>query len=88
MQEHIVIIGGGFAGINMAKALGKHKDFKVTLVDKNNYNFFPSADIPGSNGIFGTFQYQLPDPENFSWQRKSAFPLCQTYPCKPRSETG
>lgn len=41
MQEHIVIIGGGFAGINMAKALGKHKDFKVTLVDKNNYNFFP-----------------------------------------------
>lgn len=41
MQEHVVIIGGGFAGINLAKALGKNKNFKVTLVDKNNYNFFP-----------------------------------------------
>lgn len=37
----IVIIGGGFAGINLAKELANHKDIKVTLVDKNNYNFFP-----------------------------------------------
>jgi NADH dehydrogenase len=38
---NIVIIGGGFAGINLAKALTKHKGIEVTLVDKNNYNFFP-----------------------------------------------
>lgn len=38
---HIVIIGGGFAGINLAKALTNEKDIRVTLVDKNNYNFFP-----------------------------------------------
>lgn len=37
----IVIIGGGFAGINLAENLAKDKNFKVTLVDKNNYNFFP-----------------------------------------------
>ena len=37
----IVIIGGGFAGINLAKALGNNKKFDVTLVDKNNYYFFP-----------------------------------------------
>lgn len=37
----IVIIGGGFAGINLAKELANHKDIQVTLVDKNNYNFFP-----------------------------------------------
>lgn len=37
----IVIIGGGFAGINLAKDLANNKDFQVTLVDKNNYNFFP-----------------------------------------------
>lgn len=36
----IVIIGGGFAGINLAKALLEKKDIHVTLVDKNNYNFF------------------------------------------------
>jgi NADH dehydrogenase len=37
----IVIIGGGFAGINLAEELGGNNNFKVTLVDKNNYNFFP-----------------------------------------------
>jgi NADH dehydrogenase len=37
----IVIIGGGFAGINLAKELANHKGIDVTLVDKNNYNFFP-----------------------------------------------
>ncbi len=41
MQKHIVVVGGGFAGINLAKSLGRHSDYKVTLVDKNNYNFFP-----------------------------------------------
>ena len=38
---HIVVIGGGFAGVNIAKSLANKKDFQVTLVDKNNYNFFP-----------------------------------------------
>lgn len=37
----IVIVGGGFAGINLAKSLLNHKNITVTLVDKNNYNFFP-----------------------------------------------
>jgi NADH dehydrogenase len=34
---NIVIIGGGFAGINLAELL--IKGVQVTLVDKNNYNF-------------------------------------------------
>ena len=38
---HIVVIGGGFAGVNIAKSLANKEDFQVTLVDKNNYNFFP-----------------------------------------------
>jgi len=37
----IVIVGGGFAGVNLAIDLGGNKDFDITLVDKNNYNFFP-----------------------------------------------
>jgi NADH dehydrogenase len=41
MDKNIVIIGGGFAGINLAKELGNNPHFSITLVDKNNYNFFP-----------------------------------------------
>lgn len=37
----IVIIGGGFAGMNLAKELLNQDGVHVTLVDKNNYNFFP-----------------------------------------------
>ena len=36
----IVVIGGGFAGVNFAKSLSNKKDFEVTVVDLNNYNFF------------------------------------------------
>jgi len=37
----IIIAGGGFAGLNIAKALAGKSDFEVTLIDKNNYHFFP-----------------------------------------------
>jgi len=40
-MKHIVIIGGGFGGLNMVKQLAGKKGCKVTLVDRNNYNFFP-----------------------------------------------
>ena len=35
----IVIIGGGFAGLTMAKNLCK-KDVQVVLIDRNNYHTF------------------------------------------------
>lgn len=37
----IVIAGGGFAGMNLAKRLAKNKGFRITLIDRNNYHFFP-----------------------------------------------
>ncbi len=41
MSKRIVIVGGGFAGINVAKYACTDRDNHVTLVDKNNYTFFP-----------------------------------------------
>ena len=38
--RHVVIVGGGFAGINAAKALGNRKGVRVTLIDRNNYHLF------------------------------------------------
>lgn len=37
----VVIVGGGFAGINLAKQLAGNSAMEVVLVDKNNYHFFP-----------------------------------------------
>lgn len=39
--KNVVIVGGGFAGIRLAKSLSKDKRFHITLVDINNYHFFP-----------------------------------------------
>lgn len=38
--KHIVVIGGGFAGLNFLKTLANSKYYTITLVDKNNYNQF------------------------------------------------
>ncbi|MBN8856904.1 MAG: NAD(P)/FAD-dependent oxidoreductase [Sphingobacteriales bacterium] len=37
----VVVIGGGFAGLNLSKKLAGNIQIEVTLVDKNNYHFFP-----------------------------------------------
>ncbi len=38
-RPHVVIVGGGFAGISAARAL-RHADVRVTLIDRRVYNTF------------------------------------------------
>ena len=38
--QRIVVVGGGFAGINLVKRLANDNRFQVTLVDQNNYHSF------------------------------------------------
>jgi NADH dehydrogenase len=40
-KKVIVVVGGGFAGIELIKRLKDTKRYKIILVDTNNYNFFP-----------------------------------------------
>src|SRR5215471_13065995 len=39
-KVHVVIVGGGFAGLACARKLAKSDDVRVTLIDKNNYHQF------------------------------------------------
>ncbi len=39
-MKHVVIVGGGFAGLGCARKLALHPDIRVTLLDKNNYHQF------------------------------------------------
>ncbi|MDE6458492.1 MAG: FAD-dependent oxidoreductase, partial [Muribaculum sp.] len=39
-KEKVVVIGGGFAGINFVKRLDRRR-YDVTLVDRNNFHSFP-----------------------------------------------
>lgn len=68
--KNVVIVGGGFAGIRLAKSLSKDDRFQITLVDINNYHFFPpllyqvaTAFIEASN-ISYPFRRMFQDQEN------------------------
>jgi NADH dehydrogenase len=39
-HRHVIIVGGGFAGLGCAKQLAKQRDVRVTLIDRNNYHQF------------------------------------------------
>jgi NADH:ubiquinone reductase (H+-translocating) len=38
--KHVIIVGGGFAGLNCARKLASDSDVRITLIDKNNYQQF------------------------------------------------
>ena len=59
-DKHVVILGGGFAGINLAQKLGGKKGLKVTLVDRNNYNFFPPLLYQVSTGMLDISSICIP----------------------------
>ena len=40
MSKKVVIVGGGFAGLNAAKVLGHIRDVEVTLIDRRNHHLF------------------------------------------------
>jgi NADH dehydrogenase len=39
-RKKVIVIGGGFAGLNFITSVYSGKHYNVTLVDKNNYNYF------------------------------------------------
>ena len=39
-MKRVVIVGGGFAGLNAARGLGGEPDVEVTLVDRRNHHLF------------------------------------------------
>ena len=38
-RHHVVIVGGGFGGLNAARALGR-APVRVTLIDRRNFHLF------------------------------------------------
>ena len=75
MKKEIVIIGGGFAGINLAKRLTNTKGIHVTLVDKNNYNFFPPLLYQVATGFLEVSNICYPFRKLFHYKRNISFRL-------------
>src|SRR5262245_38355211 len=39
-RPHVLVVGGGFAGVGCVRELAGHDNVRVTLIDSNNYHQF------------------------------------------------
>ncbi|MES2628221.1 MAG: NAD(P)/FAD-dependent oxidoreductase [Bacteroidota bacterium] len=67
-SPHLVIIGGGFAGLELVKQL-KNKDIRVTLLDKNNYHTFQPLLYQVASGGLG--------PDGIAYPLRKIVSTCQ-----------
>lgn len=51
MKKSIIVVGGGFAGLELIKRIGNSPNYQTILVDANNYNFFPPLIYQVSTGF-------------------------------------
>ncbi|WP_299125784.1 NAD(P)/FAD-dependent oxidoreductase [uncultured Winogradskyella sp.] len=72
-MHKVVIIGGGFAGINLALDLAGDKAIEVTLVDKNNYNFFAPLLYQVSTGMLDVASISTPFRTLFKGKKNLTF---------------
>lgn len=71
--KKIVIVGGGFAGLNLAKKLADHDGYEVTLVDRNNYHFFPPLLYQVSTAFIEASNISYPFRRMFQGKRNLSF---------------
>jgi NADH dehydrogenase len=58
--KKVVIAGGGFAGVHLVQSLFKNKNFQVTLIDRNNYNYYPPLLYQVSTGFLDASSISYP----------------------------
>jgi NADH dehydrogenase len=75
MKTEIVIIGGGFAGLNLVKHLAQEQDFHVTLVDLNNYHLFPPLLYQVATGFLDASNITYPFRKLFHGKENIRFRL-------------
>ncbi len=81
----IVVVGGGFAGLNLIKNLWAEKGVEIILVDRNNYHFFPPLLYQVSTSFIEASNISHPFRRLFGPQRNVRFhmgTLLQIFPEK------
>ncbi|WP_442590576.1 NAD(P)/FAD-dependent oxidoreductase [Pedobacter sp. AW31-3R] len=85
-KKKIVIVGGGFAGVNLANQLASHNAFEVVLVDKNNYNFFPPLLYQVATGYLETSNISYPFRKLFRGKENITFRMGELQEVMPEEK--
>ena len=71
---HVVIVGGGFAGIHACKALAQ-ADVRITLIDKRNFNLFQPLLYQVSTGLVSRGE-EISPHRSGNWWASNAMCRC------------
>ncbi|QHT69273.1 NAD(P)/FAD-dependent oxidoreductase [Rhodocytophaga rosea] len=85
-KKHIVIVGGGFAGLNLIQHLYKNTHYRITLVDKNNYNFFNPLLYQVATGFLEPASISYPFRKLFR-NKGITFRMAELVRINPQSQT-
>jgi len=85
-MPRIVIIGGGFAGINLAKKL-KNKPVEVLMLDKHNYHTFQPLLYQVAMGAIEADSIGFPVRRIFTNQKNFTFNLAEVKSINPEKNT-
>ena len=84
-KENTIIIGGGFAGIEIAeKLLESGYQSNIILVDKNNYNFFPPLLYQVATGFLDVSNISYPFRKFFRNHSNFLFRMGELLEIKPQ----
>lgn len=86
-MKKVVIVGGGFAGLNLAKKLTNNKHFEVTVVDINNYHFFPPLLYQVSTAFIEPSNISYPFRKLFQGRKNVRFFMGSLVKVNPESKT-
>lgn len=86
-MKKIVIVGGGFAGLNLAKKLTNNKHFEVTVVDINNYHFFPPLLYQVSTAFIEPSNISYPFRKLFQGRKNVRFFMGSLVKINPEAKT-
>lgn len=85
-KPRLVIVGGGFAGIELAKRL-RHLDLQVVLIDKNNYHAFQPLLYQVATAALEPESIAYPFREIFKHQENLVFRMAEVKGVNPAGNT-
>ena len=87
IPKKLIIVGGGFGGVNLALQLKNDPGYQITLVDKNNYNFFPPLIYQVATGFLENSNISYPFRKLFRKYNNIHFRLGELVRVNPDAHT-
>lgn len=85
--KHIVVVGGGFGGIQFIKKLKNNPSFQITLIDKHNYHTFQPLLYQVASGGLGSDAIAYPYRKIFRRHKNLTFRMAEVQRIEPETNT-